>query len=170
MQTNIRSYRWLTACGATLMALLAWPSPAAAQLDPLLFLKGNQPNVIVAVDVSNRMQRDAPTDPANPRTTSNYYDPWIYTGSAISATQQAELGLVGNITTQYRRKYVGLDYTSNINADRFTTTTIAGVGDKVASFASFETPTRMSLARGAVASLSVMLNLDVCRPRESGDP
>ena len=91
----------MAACGATVMALMAWPSPAAAQLDPLLFLKGNQPNVIVAMDVSNRMQRDAPTDPANPRITSNYYDPYIYTGSAISATQQVELGLTGNMTTQY---------------------------------------------------------------------
>src|SRR5438093_12674803 len=84
MQTNIRSYRWLTACGAALVALMAWPSPAAAQLDPLLFLKGNQPNVIVAVDVSNRMQRYTQTDTANPPTTSNYYGTYLYTGSAIT--------------------------------------------------------------------------------------
>jgi len=43
--------------GAVLAGVLAHPSPAAAQLDPLLFLKLAPPNVIVAVDTSNRMQR-----------------------------------------------------------------------------------------------------------------
>src|SRR5881396_3807430 len=131
--------------GAVLAGVLASPSPAAAQLDPLLFLKLAPPNVIVAVDTANRMQRDAPTDPANPRTTSYYYDPYIYTGSLISATLQAELGLVGNMTTQYRRKYFGLEYTNNSNGDKFSAETIVGVGDRVASFASFEAPTRMSV-------------------------
>src|SRR4029079_9032314 len=40
--------------GAVLAGVLAHPSPAAAQLDPLLFLKLAPPNVIVAVDTSNR--------------------------------------------------------------------------------------------------------------------
>src|SRR5712691_8834859 len=99
MSTNTQSHRWLSALGGVLVVVLAHPAPAAAQLDPLLFLKPSQPNVIVLVDVANRMQRDAPTGPANPRTTSNYYDPYVYTGSLISATQQTELALNGQMTS-----------------------------------------------------------------------
>src|SRR5256885_17163058 len=101
---TIQRSRWKVVFGAVAAAVLSHPSPAAAKLDPLLFLKPSQPNVIVAIDVANRMQRDAPTDPANPRTTSNYYDPFVYPrqGSA----QETELGLTAaNTTTQYRRKF-----------------------------------------------------------------
>ena len=45
--------------------------PAAAQVDPLLFMKlqgtngvnVGAPNVLLVVDTANRMQRDAPSDP-----------------------------------------------------------------------------------------------------------
>ena len=70
------SHRRLTVL-ACMLAAMALPSPAAAQLDPLLFLKLAAPNVIVAVDTAHRMQRNAPTDPANPQTSSSYYDPFI---------------------------------------------------------------------------------------------
>ena len=71
MLTRIRSYRRMMA--ALLMALagiLARPSPASAQLDPLLFLKRTQPNVLIVVDTSIRMERDAD---------EVYYDPNTYT-------------------------------------------------------------------------------------------
>ena len=71
-----------------MLAAMALPSPAAVQLDPLLFLKLAAPNVIVAVDTAHRMQRSAPTDPANPQTSSSYYDPFIYQASLTSATVQ----------------------------------------------------------------------------------
>src|SRR5436305_12831723 len=109
IRTRIHRLAFLAAVTA---GVLAHPTPAAAQIDPLLFLKPSQPNVIIAVDVANRMQRAA-TDASG---VSTYYDPWIYTASAISATQQTELGLpVG--TTTYRRKYAGLTYINNPNGD-----------------------------------------------------
>src|SRR5215210_8162269 len=121
MSKSTRSYRW-TKILACAMAAAALPSPAAAQLDPLLFLKSSQPNVIVMVDVANRMQRDAPTDPSsatNSRLTSNYFDPFIYSASVLGATQQSELGLnASNMNTSYRRRYYGLEYISNSNGDR----------------------------------------------------
>jgi hypothetical protein len=146
------------------VALVAMsPGQARAQLDPLLFLKDRAPNVLVVVDAANRMQRDAPTDPANPKTTSNYYDPYIYTGSLVNATQQSELGLnSGNMNTRYRRKYTGLDYTSNGSGDKFTTSTIVGVGDLATSYTMFEAPTRMAVARAAVDQL-IRQNTGVAR-------
>src|SRR6476659_5122012 len=78
------------------------PTPALAQLDPLLFLKGTQPNIIVAVDTSNRMQRDAPTDSSNYFTTSNYYDPYLYSYSSLNVVLNSELNLTGtNTSTTY---------------------------------------------------------------------
>jgi hypothetical protein len=132
-----------------MLAAMALPSPAAAQLDPLLFLKLAPPNVIVAVDTANRMQRNAPTDPASPQTSTSYYDPYIYQASLVSATIQAELGLPPGTTT-YRRKYVGLNYTNNANGDKFTASTIVGVPNSDATYASFENVTRLSVARAAV--------------------
>ena len=157
-----RLNRHLHAALVALAVMLGWPVIASAQLDPLLFLKRTQPNVIVVVDVANRMQRDAPTDPSNYRTTSNYYDPWIYTGSLISATQQTELGLTGNMNTQYRRKYVGLDYANSGSGDKFNAASIAGVGDLSTSFASFETPTRLAIARAAIDQ-AIRMNQNVAR-------
>ena len=61
------------------LVAVASTAPVYAQLDPLLFLKSSaQPTVLLLVDTANRMQRDAPTDPANPQTTSNYYDTFAY--------------------------------------------------------------------------------------------
>src|SRR5581483_8704780 len=132
--------------GAMLASLLLHPAPAAAQLDPLLFLKGSAPNILVAVDVSHRMQRDAPSDPANPKTTSSYYDPFLYPKQ--SSAQETEIGLTnGNTSARYRRKYVGLDYISNVNGDKFQTTTITGTGDLDPNYANFEAATRLSIAR-----------------------
>src|SRR5438128_7486883 len=87
--------------------------PASAQIDPLLFFKDTQPFVVLAIDTSNRMLRDAPSDPttlATSRATSFYYDPIIYSkGNAWDVTL---LGLDPNAITNasFRRKYYGLNY------------------------------------------------------------
>ena len=64
------------------LALLAAPAATAlAQVDPLLFMKTERPNVVFVVDTAARMQRGASTDPSTPatsRATSDYYDPNIY--------------------------------------------------------------------------------------------
>src|SRR5436853_5718791 len=88
--------------------ILLQATSAFAQLDPTLFLKRSQPNVIVMIDNGADMQRGAPTDPscfpgaANSANctdtlanqTSTYYDPFIYTktGAGWEATS---LGING---------------------------------------------------------------------------
>src|SRR5918995_1353653 len=91
--------------------LLVAPTPAFAQLDPLLFLKTQatssvtlssssttvtlQPNVILAVDTSQRMQFDAD---------GTYYDPGLYARTLLP--YEVALGLdPTNLSTRYRRKY-----------------------------------------------------------------
>ena len=65
-----RARRLAAAAAICAAALLLAPPSAFAQLDPLLFLQRSQPNVIIAVDVANRMQFDAD---------GTYYDPYDYT-------------------------------------------------------------------------------------------
>ena len=137
-------------------------APVYAQLDPTLFLKRSQPNIIVMLDTGADMQRDAPSDPScvpgavNAATcdlvkaneTSSYYDPFIYTRNAgLPAVWEAELG-IQNATTSYRRKYVGLSPGSGGNA--FTTTTISTTLNSAAGFSTFESPTRLAIARAAI--------------------
>lgn len=159
--TRIRSHWQRLALAAAAAAALD-VVPVSAQLDQLLFLKDRQPNVIVAVDVAMRMQRDAPTDPNNPQATSSYYDPALYTYSMANAGVNSGLGLSGsNTATYYRRKFTGLQYINN-GTDKFTTPGIIGVGDLTASYASFESSTRLSLARAAVDQ-AIKLNQNVAR-------
>src|SRR5258706_5571314 len=156
-----QSFRWATAFTVAAAGMLAHAAPAAAQLDPLLFLKGSQPNVIVAVDTANRMQRDAPSDPGSAQATSSYYDPYVYSASLITGLQQTELGLASGTTT-YRRKYVGLQYTSNGSGDKFLASTIAGVGNAASSYSLFEASTRLAVARAALDQ-AIKLNQNVVR-------
>ena len=65
-----RQIRWVLMAGAVALAALCAPREAAAQVDPLLFLKRTKPNIIVAVDTSARMRLDAD---------GTYYDPVEYT-------------------------------------------------------------------------------------------
>jgi hypothetical protein len=136
------------ACGVLLCA-----APASAQLDPLLFLKTTQPNVIVLVDTSSRMQRDAPTDPSTTATstsTSNYYDPAIYNRDLTKTWQTNSLGISAlNTNALYRRKYTNFVLGA---AGTFTTSSIQITHDLDAGFAytRFEAPTRMSIARAAL--------------------
>src|SRR5919198_4883972 len=123
------------------------------------------PNVIVAVDLANRMQRDAPTDatclptsgtPASctaavANATSNYYDPYLYTrGTNVAA--ETTLGVsAGNTTTYYRRKYVKMALSSN-GVDKFAVDTISITHDIDANsaYTKFEAATRLSLLKAAL--------------------
>src|SRR5687767_10607542 len=81
-----------------LAAVVAWPAATSAQLDPLLMVKRNQPNVIFVVDSSIRMQKDAD---------NNYYDPNTYTKTGAIWEGTPGLGLT-NSTVFYRRIYMNL--------------------------------------------------------------
>lgn len=134
-----------------------YAAPAAAQLDPLLFIKDTAPFVLLAIDTSNRMQRGAPTDPADFLATSNYYDPVIYprTGSVAEAT----LGVtVVNTTSFYRRAYNSLTHVAG-GSDKFNTALIGVTTDKDAGYNLFEASTRLALARAAVYQ-AIVQNLD----------
>jgi hypothetical protein len=132
---------------AAALGILLCSAPASAQLDPLLFLKATAPNVILVVDTSNRMQRDAP-DPATGN--SNYYDPAIYNRDLTKAWQTATLGISAvNTAAFYRRKYTNFVLGA---AGTFTTSTIQITHDLDAgsAYTAFEAPTRMSIARAAL--------------------
>ena len=152
---------------------VACASNAAAQADPLEFLKKypsttasvGSPNVIVAVDLANRMQRDAPSDAnclpsaATPNScttavanaTSNYYDSFLYTrGTNVAA--ETTLGVNAmNTTTNYRRKYVNMALSGN-GTDKFSVDTISVTHDIDANsaYAKFESPTRLSVLKAAL--------------------
>lgn len=166
--------------GAAALGILLCSAPASAQLDPLLFLKATQPNVILVVDTSNRMQRDAPTDPTDTSTsisTSNYYDPAIYNRDLTKAYQtntgvpgSGTLGITAvNTAAFYRRKYTnfvlgaaaGPTFTMKrieITHDLDTLTApLTG-----SAFDRFEAPTRMSIARAALFQ-AVSENQNVAR-------
>ena len=128
---------------AALGATLVTATPGYAQLDPLLFLKTTQPNVIIAVDTSQRMQRDAD---------NTYYDPGTYTKS--NASIEAALGLVaGEAAASYRRKYFNLQHeNATATADeKFSASSIAAVGDLETGYSTFYERTRLAIARRGVA-------------------
>ena len=122
--------------------LLAAPTPAFAQLDPLLFLKTSptstntlQPNVIIAVDTSQRMQFDS---------ADTYYDPATY--ARTLAAHEVALGLdASNTSTRYLRKYLGFRYQSS--GDKYGATKIEAVGETSTSYATFYERTRLAIAR-----------------------
>ncbi len=126
---------------------------ASAQLDPLLFMKRQPPNVIIAIDTSNRMQRDI---------TGTYLDPNVYTKTG--ALWEASLNIrADNTTTNYRRKYVNLTHTDPATAgDKFTATTIKIVGDRETDFSTFDKMTKLALARRAVAE-AIRANMSFVR-------
>src|SRR5690348_11697044 len=150
--------RALKLTSAVFIAVIASAAPAAAQVDPLLFMKVQgtngvnvgAPNVLLVVDTGNRMQRDAPSDPLNPRTTSTYYDPWMYPLDVTKTWQTLTLNVNATNTTQFfRRKYVGLDYASG-GGDKYSGSTIGVVRDRDSGYLKFEAATRLSIARAAV--------------------
>lgn len=138
-----------TVAGAALaLAAVAWPRPAEAQLDPLLFLKRSVPsittpqyraNVLIAVDTAERMQYDAD---------GHYYDPTDYaTGNMWDSALGATSG------TRYRRVYENLQW-SNSGSEKFTATKISTVTDASATeYANFYQKTRIGVAKAALAQV-----------------
>jgi Tfp pilus tip-associated adhesin PilY1 len=135
--------------GVALALSAAAASTASAQVDPLLFMKTEKPNVVFVVDTAARMQRGTSTDPSTPataRATSDYYDPNIY--SRIPALWESSLGVTAAMTT-YRRLYKNLDPTSS-GGDKYTASTIQVVGNSAATYSRFEAATRLAIARAAM--------------------
>ena len=148
MKREIRSV--LTVCGVAL-ALLASPRPAAAQLDPLLFVKKTKPNVIVAIDVSARMRLDAD---------GSYYDPTEYL--VQNKPWEPVIGVpVGAI--KYRRIFTGWQTTTVLQPTRtYTTNTIKVVANTDPKYAYFAARTRLALVRAAVVQ-AINENTSVAR-------
>jgi hypothetical protein len=157
-------------------ALLAAPTPAFAQLDPLLFLKtpatssatlstsvSLQPNVILAVDTSQRMQFDVD---------GTYYDPGTY-ARTLEAYEEA-LGLAAtNTSTRYHRKYLGFRYQSSASTDKYGATKIEAVGDtSTSAYTTFYERTRLALARRglvrAITNNSTNTRFALVKTRQTG--
>ena len=148
-----RVRRLAAACAICAAALFLVPPRAFAQLDPLLFVQRTQPNVIIAVDVANRMQRDAD---------NIYYDPWSY--PKPSADWGSLIG-VSDATTisSYRRAYSGLVHTDvSLGGDKFAAESIFTVGDRSAGFSTFWARTRLGVARAGLLS-AIQRNARVAR-------
>src|SRR5262245_38861764 len=119
-----------------LPVLLLWPHQALAQLDPLLFLKRVEPNVILMVDTRASMLRDAD---------NTYYDPYTYSwkNGSSDAAWQAGLGLVQGTTIassngKYRRKFANLNYVSgSVDNNKFTADSITALGDLQSGYSTF---------------------------------
>ncbi len=150
--THSRATRLAAAAAICAAALLVAPTEARAQLDPLLFLQRNKPNVIIAVDVANRMQRDA---------NGTYYDPYNY--PRTGATWESTIGVTAATTTSlYRRAYASLAYTAS-GPDQFTAASLTGVGDlNPAAFGTFYSRTRLAVARAGLLA-AVQANTLVAR-------
>ena len=122
---------------------LMWPAAASAQLDPLLMIKRNKPNVIFVVDTSLRMQRDAD---------ETFYDPNDYVkGGTFFYPWEASLGVTDtNTSSRYRRKYLGLA-PINGSGEKFAATRIEIVGDRMSDYDTFFSKTRLAITRVGLA-------------------
>jgi hypothetical protein len=137
MKTILTDVRWLVVA----IGLIS-PATAYAQLDPLLFLKTTQPNVILAVDTANRMQRDAD---------NTYYDPAAY--PELDADYEAVLGLMNaEAHAAYRRKYFNLQHenVSPLSDTKYSATRIEATGDQEGTYSTFYERTRLAIARRAL--------------------
>ena len=140
----------IAAIGAA--ALFLGPPGASAQLDPLLFLQKNQPNVIIAVDVASRMQFDAD---------GTYFDPYDY--PKTEAPWEHLLGVNGaTATATYRRAYRSLVRMPPLSADMYTADIIQTLGDKSPLYSAFWARTRLEVARAGLRT-AVLDNARVAR-------
>lgn len=132
---------------ATGIALLLCSIPLSAQLDPLLFLKRIEPNVIFAVDLRAGMLLDA--DGA-------YYDPfeYAYKNSGGDAVWQMALGVTGG---NYRRKYLNFAYTSATTTNGFTynyqAASISTLMSSSSTYSSFYAKTKYDVMRTGLAQV-----------------
>jgi hypothetical protein len=131
-------------CLGLLAIGLVSPGEAFAQLDPLLFLKDSRtkPNVVIAIDMSTRMQADAD---------ANYHDPRAY--RTTGAGWEVTLGINGgNTGTTYRRVFANLRQADG-SAAPLLATRISIVGDLQPRYATLDAATRLSVARRALAEV-----------------
>jgi len=125
-----------------LVCSCAWliARPALAQIDPLLFLKDGKPAVLIALDVSSRMQRDL---------AGRYLDPFVY--ARTGADWESTIGVSGANTNRfYRRRYDGLTWLDPEGPSRASVAAIETVGDQQSGFAAFDGQARMAIARAAL--------------------
>ena len=150
--------RLALAAALAVVALAGAARPAAAQLDPLLFLQRSQPNVIIAVDVSARMQFDAD---------GNYFDPNDYarTGAAWENT----IGVPAGAAT-YRRMFKSLVRMPVASSDRYTAELIQTMGSNNPLYSAFWARTRLSVARegllGAVQNNARVARFSLLKMRQ----
>jgi hypothetical protein len=129
---------------AAVIGLVACGQPAlAGQLDPLLPLESRRPTVLVALDLSSRMQRDA---------LGAYLDPAVF--DRTSAPFEASLAIDSlNTGRFYRRRYQGLAWRPPGGDVRATTVAIEVVGDRQAAFAEADARTRLGRVRAALLQM-----------------
>ena len=130
--------RWYVPALLAAAGVFAAVRPAAAQLDPLLFLKRSKPNVILVMDTSHRMLYDGD---------GGYYDPADY---ATTSAIRSSLGLTVQ-DKNHRRKYESLVF-QNGQPDVFATARIAAAGSSSGSalYANFYTRSRIGVAKAAL--------------------
>jgi hypothetical protein len=139
-----------------LLLAAAAPREAAAQLDPLLFLKRTKPNILVMVETTNRMQRDQNDD---------YLDNYVYPATALSADDQSLLGIdSSNTSAYYRRRYVGLMHIApNAASEKFEAERIEIVGDRQGTaYSLFDARTRLNIAKASLRE-AIYRNTSVAR-------
>jgi hypothetical protein len=139
---------FLTAIGTTMLVAVC-AAPAAAQLDPLLFVKRVPPNVIILVDTSMRMLEDG---------NGYYYDPREY---QTSQDTNAATVLGVNGAAKYRRKYKELVYTSTQDTNsRFAALNIIATPNTDPNYSTFYSTTRIEIAKAGIYQ-TVSENLNV---------
>jgi hypothetical protein len=146
--SRARRLAQVAAIGAA--ALFLAPQGAFAQLDPLLFLQKNQPNVIIAVDVANRMQFDAD---------GTYFDPYSY--PRTGAAWEDLLGVSPGAST-YRRAFKSLVRMPPMSADAYTADVIQTLSSNSPLYSAFWSRTRLAVAREALR-IAVLDNARVAR-------
>ena len=122
-------------------ATLATANHAGAQLDPLLFLRSSRPFVVVALEVSSRMQRDLGGE---------YRDPSVY--RRTGDLWESSLGVTSEVAAvEYRRAFTGLRWLEPGGDVRAEADAIRIVGDRETGFAAFDLGTRLGIARAGLA-------------------
>ena len=146
-----RARRLAASAAICAAALFLGPPPAFAQLDPLLFLQKNQPNVIIAVDVANRMQFDA---------NGNYFDPFDYPRSG-AAWETNPLEVPAG-AAYYRRMYKSLLRLPPASADAYTAEALQTLSSNSPLYSAFWSRTRLAVARAGLLT-AVQDNARVAR-------
>jgi hypothetical protein len=131
---------------------------ASAQLDPLLLIKRKnaEPNLLIAVDTSARMQSDAE---------NLYRDPTVYNRIPAPFEESLGMSVLTSTVRQYRRKFANLAVTDpainpneKYEATRITVTTdLDGT-----AFTEFDKLTRLGVARTALTE-AIARNVSAAR-------